>query len=345
MANTCENVDNPRIKTAAYWTAPTMGIEQAKVLARHDLLIVDMENMINSYSSLKLLKALNTDLKLICYSNPMEFYKPMTANRPLQYRYLKEVEENYHDWFLKDLDGNNVVYWNGMIMMNLSSACPRYPLVGNYGKWMAHNIIKDVLSNAIWDGYFMDNGGGNISWINPRMDINNSRLTSSTSYIDKSWYEGLEDFLQEIDYQMGSSFILLANKGSLDFVDILDGRMFENFPNDYLGSTKDFGWHQSMENSQTMSSYGLKYNIFTVKKEDVEFGLASALLLDDVYVAIEQDYAGFPKILETDLGKPLGPYQKDGQAFVRFFQNGKVVVVPNLRLGELYLSSEKLARN
>ncbi|MDA3802478.1 MAG: putative glycoside hydrolase [Patescibacteria group bacterium] len=343
MAFSCEEVDNPPIKTSAYWTSPTMGVEQAKVLARHDLVIVDMENMINNLGSLKLMKALNSDLKLICYSNPMEFYNPGLSNRPLQKKFFKEVEEKYERWFLNDVNGDPVVYWPGMVMMNLSSSCYSYPLVGKYNQWIAKQLVEEVFSYDIWDGYFQDNGGGDISYVDEDMDITNDGYKSSSSYIDKSWYEGVESYLKEIRRVMGSSFILMANKGSLDFLDILDGRMFEKFPNNYLGSKKDHGWHQSMLNAKTMEKYGLRYIIFHVDPNNLTFGLTSSMLMDNVYVAVGQDNPRFNKIFETKVGKALGPYELEDDEFVRYFENGKVIVKPQYKIGEIY-TSQNLAK-
>lgn len=337
-ANSCEQVNNPPAKTSAYWTSPTMGIEQAKALARHDLVIVDMENMINNPAALKLMKSLNRDLKLICYSNPMEFFYPMTANRPIQKRWLQEVLSHYPKWFLKTGDGKNAVFWPGMVMMNLSSACPAYDGI-QYKDWIADKLLKEVLNNSVWDGYFMDNGGANISWVqknkSSQFDINGNGLANTPYEIDNYWAEGIYSFFSRIRQVRGKNFILMANKGSLEFLDLLDGRMFEAFPNDYLGDTEAFGWYQSMYNAEEMQKAGLKYIIFQVPPYHLEFGFASAMLLDNAYIAISQDNPVFPPLLEIDLGKPIEKATVGIYTIFRHFENGSVEVMPGSRFGKI----------
>ena len=347
-ANSCEEVEEKDIKTAAYWTSPIMNIEQAKRLAIHDVVIVDMENMVNNRNSLKTLKGMNPNLKLVCYSNPMEFFLPMVPNRPIQRNWYNEVV-NYPNWFLRTSNGRPAEFWPGMVMMNLSSMCPEYSGL-NYGRWMADKLLQDVLSDPLWDGYFLDNGGGNISWLyegkGTQLDINGNQMANSAQEIDYAWSQGIESFLARIRQVRGSNFIITANKGSVEMLNVLDGRMFEHFPNDYLGSKVNHGWNQSMTNAQRMIDRGSKYVFFQAQSAaSLEFVLASSMLLDNVYFMLGQDNVSDHNIYRAKIGKPLGSFQEIDGTYFRRFTNGRVEVRPQIKWAKIEIHSSPLAQN
>ena len=167
-------------------------------------------------------------------------------------------------------------------MLNLSTACPREGW-RRYYSWMARKLNREVLSDTIWDGYFMDNCTPNISWVSPgNIDINNDGQPNLDERIDKSWEKGVRRFLRRIRRSNNDDFIIIGNKGDHYYLDIVDGKMFENFPNAWLGDEWAEGFEQSIENAKKTGAY----TIFSINSGEVEFGLASALLLDNVYLAI-----------------------------------------------------------
>ncbi len=340
-ANSCERKQGAQreIKTACYWTSPIMAKEQARELAKFSLLIIDMENMFNNKASLRLLKRLNSGIKLICYSNPMEFFVPMMPGRPIQKRWHHETPA-YPRWSLRRGDGSEANFWPGMKMMNLSSLCPDYDEI-KYSQWIADKLLTEVLDDPIWDGYFMDNGGGNISWIfantYSQLDIDDDGVSDSSSKIDQAWEEGIRSFLSRIREAKGDDFILMANKGSVEFMDLLDGRLFEGWVNNYLGSKTNDGWDQCFENAKRMETeFGAKYTVFQVSSSaELDYALASAALLDYVYVAVGQDnYRSYPAF-ELSPGQALGPYWQMADTYYRKFENFKVVVRPSQKRGEI----------
>ena len=340
-ANSCDHKQGAKreIKTACYWTSPIMAKEQARELSKFSLVIVDMENMVNNKASLRLMKRLNPEIKLICYSNPMEFFTPMIPDRSIQKRWYQEAQA-YPLWVLRRNDRSEAHYWPGMTMMNLSSLCPSYNGV-NYFRWMADKLLAEVLNDNLFDGYYMDNGGGSISWLYAnsysQLDIDNDQEPDARNKIDESWYEGIHSFLKIIRDKKGSDFILLANKGSVEFMDLLDGRFFEGWVNDYLGSKANGGWDQCFKNAKLMENeFDAKYTIFQVRQSsELEYALASAALLDHVYVAVGQDnYRSYPAF-DLMPGQALGPYWQVGDTYYRKFENFKVVVRPSQERGEI----------
>ncbi len=324
----------PANQTARYWTSPIIRAENIKNLAQSDLLIVDVENMFNNYNYLVQIKKLNPDLKLLCYTNPMEIWTTRYDNRPWQNSVIDEIVNNRQSWILRQTSNGErslVTFWPGMIIINMSVNCPRENW-RRYYSWMARKLNREVLNDTIWDGYFMDNATSNISWVSPdNIDINNNGQADDNYRIDLSWEKGVERFLKKIRRSNGDDFIIIGNKGDHYFLDIVNGKMFENFPNPWLGDTWADGFKQSIDNAKKTG----EFTIFSINSNEIEFGLASALLLDNVYLAIGQDDDQVYNEFMIDLGKALGPYQRESDKYIRYFKKGKVIVYPLLRKGEI----------
>jgi hypothetical protein len=339
------------VKSTAYWTKPSMSLNDARNLAKHDFLVVDLENKFNNYQVLLALKSFNPKLKLFPYSNPMEIHLVKYNDRPWQNRVIDEIVTTRSAWLLKtitpikregfiatwiakimgdpDRKEDYAKFWSGMLMLNMSSACPR---IGGqtYSEWMAQKLNREVLQDPIWDGYFQDNGTGNISWTNPGViDIDGNQMDDYDAAVDRYWKEGMTNFLLQIKNAHSREFVIITNKGSLDFLNVTSGKWFENFPNDYLGDKWADGWRQCLNNAQKMGMY----TVFQGNRANINFVLASALLLDNVYVAISQDDAGsFPE-LEIETGKALGKYESKGGIYYRDYEKVRVTVDPLKKLG------------
>ena len=319
------------VKSVIYWTSPVMNEREALCLSYYKIAIIDEENIKNNEQELKLIKKLNRNIKLICYSNPMELFSPMVSPRPIQTALAKEILGKYPEWLLKTSLGDNVVYFPGMIMLNLSQNCPVIR-----GKKCSEFLAEQqliILKDSIWDGYFMDNSGGNISWVNPQIDSDNDKIADDSTSLDHAWLNGIKSFATIIKNGMRKGGLLLGNKGSLDLVNLFDGKTFEKFPNDYLGGKKDFGWHKSMNNARQTGTY----TVFTVEPGDLMFGLASALLLDHVYIGVGQNNPIIHSEFREDLGMPLDQADKNDSCYYRLYKNGRVEVFPSQRRGKIVM--------
>lgn len=346
------------IKTAAYWTSPIMYPADVAHLAKHDIVIADLENKFNNRGMLLELKRLNPNLKLFCYSNPMEIFLTKYPTRPWQNAVIDEIVTNRPQWLLKTiaLTENNVhqeqyaKFWPSMIMLNLSASCPK--IKGQtYADWIAKKLQTEILSDPIWDNqYFQDNGTANIAWTYPhgneKIDINGDQKPDNDVFVDATWKKGINNYLSWIRYGEPEKSKLLAflsfkkkrvqskiitNKGDLNLLDKVDGKLFEKFPNDYLGDKWAGGWRQCMHNAERTGPM----TIFQVERNDVMFGLASALLLDNVYLAIGQDDAGYFPELELNLGKARGKMRQEGNTYYRLYERATVRVYPLERRGEI----------
>lgn len=321
-----------KIKKAVYWTAPTMTKSQAEILAKYDLLIVDFENAINNEIFLNLIKVINPEIKLLAYSNPFEIWDQTVIDRPLQGEWIKQIKEKYPDWLLKTATDQKVIFYPGMRLTNMTSTCPHYDVPGlgliNFNDWMSHLLLTKVLNNAVWDGYFMDNAGGNIAWINDLIDADLNRLPDKVRDLDYNHATGVSNFLKKIRETKGKSFILIGNKGSVEFMDVLDGRMFEFFPNNYLGDKSDFGFWQSLTNAKQTG----KYTVILVKPTDIDFGYATVRLLgNDAYLAVGHNNPNYYEQYDYDLGDP-----QDDQIIIELkTTNGQIIIDPSRKKAKI----------
>jgi len=327
-----------KIKTAIYWTSPLMSENVVPKIAKFDLAIVDFENAKNNRHSLDSLKKLNPEIKLIAYFNSMEFFDPMVKNRPGQSYWAQEVKTKYPEWLLKTGDGKKAIFYPGMRMLNLTSVCPK--INGEtYGEWMAKQLVTEFRRDSLlgsrdsllWDGGFADNCTPTMSWNFPNhVDANNDGQPDDDAIFDISWFTGYMTHLNIIRKEMGKDFIIIGNKGVTEFMNILDGRMFEGWTNNYLGDKTDDGWWQCLVNAHQTG----KYTIFQVKENNLDFAVASALLLDNVYIAVGQNNPRWYPQFDLNY--------EDGEEIVvsRRFKDGKEIKVsPTKRSGE-FLNSK-----
>ncbi|MFA6194379.1 MAG: putative glycoside hydrolase [Patescibacteria group bacterium] len=316
-----------RTKGTVYGTCPWLGPHAADSLARFDFVILDMENMFNNYDSLVKIKKINPKIKLICYSNPMEIFDPRIGGRPLQNSWTDEIYAKYQSWLLKTNKGNKAIFYHGMRMMNLSSACPKINGV-IYSEWMANILLTKALKDTIWDGYTMDNSGGNCAWMysgKEKIDADNDGKPDADTTLDRTWSEGIRIFLTKIRQAKGKDFIIIGNKGSVEFSDLFDGKIFEDWPNDYLGDKRDNGWWQCMANAKKTGPY----TIFQVSEKNLKFAIASAALLDNVHVAVWQNNYKFYPEFRIDFGKPIDTFRQ--------YENAVIEVDPAKKEAKIFI--------
>ncbi len=317
---------NAQIKFSTYWVSPSIPANMGSKLASDDLLIVDYENLINNRLELEIIKKANPNIKLLIYSNPMEIWTKDIVNRPLANSLRAQMPAAYR---LKKSDGKPVIFWKNMEMMNMSSSCP---VVNGkkYNQFYAEWLLANVLSDPLIDGYFQDNGTPTISWVDPLIDSNNDGKADDPQALNAVWQAGMTQFLRIIRQAKGKDFIIITNKGEKHFFFINDGVMFEKFPNDYLGSKLAGGWYQCIENAK----HAGPYTIFQVDSKNLEFGLASSLLLDEVYITLGQNIQ-VPNQFRTPTGKAISAMYKKGKLICRDYELVTVEVNPELKTGRL----------
>jgi hypothetical protein len=272
----------------------------------------------------------------------MELFWLSQDSRPLQKKILVEAKAN-GKWWLSQPNGEAVIFWPGMRMMNLSMTCPEVN-GERYNQFIANFILEEALSDSVWDGYVNDNSGGDIFWVgnygsNKGIDADNDGVNDNAVALDFSWSAGIHEFLQIIRQAKGKDFIMIGNKGTLEFLDVLNGKMFEEFPNTYLGDDEVGGWYQSIRNYSLAGPFSIIHaKQVPNNPEHRLFVLASALLYDGYY-AYAQDLARyFPEY--RSIGQAEGDVRVmfDG-SWQREFSQATVKVWPKEKKGEIIYKS------
>ncbi len=267
------------IGSAVYWTSPVMPEADMVNIAKHDLAIVDLENLFNNPDQLKQLKRLNPQIKIICYVNFFEIWSaPIPANRPFGARLTQTIEEKFPGWLLKGPDGKQVVFWQGMKILNQSDVCPTIQGY-TYIKYIQEIILENILANPIWDGLFLDNLYDEVSWLGP-IDLDLDGEIDGLGAIDYAWYRGVDAFLAGIRQAKGQNFLILGNHLSLFYQDRVNGRMLEEFPT----KAHNFDWNKVMRLATQWPIV-----IIQGKSTQTEMAFNSSLLIDNAYFCLDNN--------------------------------------------------------
>ena len=313
--------------------------EEAKVLAKWDILIIDMEVQTYSPTSLKLLKELNPNIKLLAYIASQEIRGDSgTLTGTLRQKLYNQI--NYK-WWLKNSSGDNVSWWPGNPIVNVSSDAE---LVNNE-RWsdvLPRFVKENLIDSGYWDGVFYDNVWDNLSFMSSyNIDLNRDGQAEDMAQINEKWKNGMITLLNNTRSLLGQD-ALVAGNGGESYYKLLNGVLYEHFP--------DQGWAETLNKYRFVNQNGyqpslsiLNSNVNNTGSETdyktMRFGLASALL-DDGYYSFDRGDESHHELwwydeYETSLGKPAndafniagnnsGKF-KEG-VWRRDFKNGLVVV-------------------
>ena len=269
-----------------YWKTP-ITMEETLLLAKWDMLALDMKAQVDSSQAIKKIRELNPDIIILAYT---------TANEVPGER-LKIMEPSgaglWHDlisgikpeWYLKTYQGERVSYWpdnwsiNQYIKNNLGQG---------YNDYLVDFYDKKVLTTGLWDGLLFDNVWNSLAWVNPKIDIDGDGNQDSQSKIDQLWQTANRDFFQKLRNRLGNKYLILGN-GEGSYSDYTNGRMFESFPEFWEG-----GWVGSMERYRNVNYWGYqpRINIINADSDNtgqyldsagMRYGLVSALMYDGYY--------------------------------------------------------------
>ena len=276
------------IGSAIYWTQPTISDIEATIIARHDIAIVDLENLFNNPDNLREIKQINPRCKVLAYVNFFEVWQnPVPTPRPFGTRMTQTITSQFSDWLLVRPDGQPVSFWEGMQSLNLSDLCPVVQGY-TYTRYMQDILLENVLNDRVWDGIFLDNLWNKISGFG-LLDLDRDGQEEDSRTIDYQWYRGVSQFLTGIRQAKGSRFQIWGNHLSLFWGETVSGRLLEDFP------TQDWSWEEAMAISEQLPAV-----IFQGKGQKIEMAFNSSLLLDNAHFAFGQNMA-VPESMLTKL--------------------------------------------
>lgn len=267
------------IGSAIYWTQPTINEVEATIIARHDLAIVDVENLFNNPENLRAIKQINPKCQVFAYVNFFEVWQsPIPPHRTFGTRMTKTITSQFSDWLLVKADGQPASFWPGMQTLNLSALCP--VIQGyTYNQYLQDVLLENILNDKVWDGLFLDNLFDKMSWLG-YLDLDRDGQADDSRTIDYHWYRGVSQFLTGIRQAKGSRFQIWGNHLSLFWKDTINGRFLEDFP------TQDWCWEEAIAISEQLPS-----TIFQGKGRNIDLAFNSSLLLDNSYFCFSQNTA------------------------------------------------------
>lgn len=312
--------------------------DEAKQLARWDVLIIDMDVQTYSPQSLALLKKLNPKIKLLAYIAAEEIRGDSgTLNGTLRQKLYNQIDPS---WWLKDNQGKSVAWWEPNPMVNLTKAAPTI----NGKRWsdvLPLFVKNDLIDTGYWDGVFYDNVWDNISFMQSfNIDLNQDGQTESMIEINDQWREGMTDLLVNTRNVLGEDALIMGNGGDYYYKN-LNGVLYEHFP--------EKGWAETMKKYSFVNSGGVQPSLSILNTnvqnngnnkdyKKMRYGLASALL-DDGYYSFDNGDQSHNEVwwydeYEASLGAPANDafnIANNSKNFIegfwrRDFKNGLVLV-------------------
>lgn len=328
-------------KMAVHWYLPTMTVGQAERLKGYDMFIGDPEVFFSSREAISQLRRDNPEIKLICYVNPVEWFNPMFKDKPWSIKVINFLN-TVPQWWLRGTDGKILSFWTGMQTADCRIDCPRI-MVGdksqNYIEFFSEVFIENILKSYKFDGVLEDmmldqiNFLGHYGLNRHGVDGNRDGRNDDSVALNQSWVKGLDHFARAIRSFGGPNFLIFSNPGNQSFLESVDGKQFENFPEIFVNESDTVyqGWHDNLNRAGKM-----KAAIFNSREETGKyfFTLCSAMLLNNVYFSYVQNKPFNPKWL-LYLGKPLGRHKAVGEEEMRQFENGEVFVNPRLQMARV----------
>ncbi|MDO8668797.1 MAG: putative glycoside hydrolase [Candidatus Buchananbacteria bacterium] len=325
-----------------YWKTP-ITMEEVPLLAKWDMLALDMKAQVDSAEAILKIRELNPDIIILAYT---------TANEVPRER-LQIMEPGgtglWHDlisgispeWYLKTYQGENISYWPGNLSMNqyVSDRSGNF-----YNDYLINFYTNKVLSTNLWDGLLFDNIWNTAAWVNPDMDMDGDGQKDSENKINQLWQVGNRIFFKNLRDRLGDKYLILGN-GEGSYSEYTNGRMFEGFPEFWEG-----GWVGSMERYFIVNAKGYqpRINIINADSDNtgqytnssrMRYGLTSTLLYDGYYsfdwgTEKREDFWWYDEF-DINLGQPKSKPinlldQKNGRikegVWKRDFENGLAIV-------------------
>jgi len=267
------------IGSAIYWTSPVMTETDVAMIAKHDLAIIDIENLFNNPDNLREIKQINPQCRVLAYVNFFEIWQsPIPPNRPFGSKLNQTITSQFSDWLLVRDDSQLASFWPGMQPLNLSDLCP--VIHGyTYTRYMQEILLENILNDRVWGGLFLDNLFDRVSWLG-NLDLNRDGQVDDSRTVDYHWYRGVSRFLTGIRQAKGSNFQIWGNHLSLFWKDTVNGRFLEDFP------TQDWCWEEAMAIAGQLPEV-----VFQGKGRGMDLAFNSSLLLDNAYFAFGQNMA------------------------------------------------------
>ncbi len=336
---------------------------EARELSKWDVVILDMENQENNPELIRLMRQLNSDIKILAYITSQEIID--NANDYSGAWLRKELSSQIiNEWYLKDEQGNRVVNWPNTSMFNISDKVDVNLQGYKLNELLPHFVHEKLQVSGLWDGVFYDNIWGDIAWVGSgNLDFDNDGKRESALVSNSLWAAGTAKMLNLTRTLCGSNFIILGNgRIHWPYQSILNGSMLEAFPSSWEnGGT----WSGSMESYKKLPTLNAKplvsvVNVFDKDKTNyrlMRYGLASTLL-GEGYFSFDYDvsnhgqtwwYDEYAVKLGTSQSEPYNLLDSENETWQpglwrRDFKNGVAIVNSTNKTQTFLFSKEEFEK-
>lgn len=272
----------PRL--ANYFLKWEISSDEARELAKWDLLILDMETQQTSREQILKIRELNPQVIILAYLTPQEildqadFYKQAFLRQDLT-KHLSAA------WWLKDAAGQKISNWPGTSLLNLSEGAGFNSQGQRWNDYLPLFVRDKIQASGLWDGIFYDNIWSDISWLNQGdIDLNNDGQAEGQDELKSLWLAGVKKLLNTTRSLLGSDFLIVVNGHSEgEYQKIVNGLMFESFPSPWENGGS---WSASMKTYIQLPFINIAPSLPIINISETDpanyrhfrFGLASALL-------------------------------------------------------------------
>lgn len=272
----------PRLSN--YFLSWELSDEQARELAKWDLVILDMEHQVKNKEKILKMRELNPKIIILAYIATQEIRSDaiqLLQYIPLRAELYQGIQSN---WWLKRPDGAKISWWPGTEMLNVTDVAPT--INGqNWGDYFSNFVTEKILVSGLWDGIFFDNTwNGLTGMVGDNLDIDGDGAVETKSEIESAYRRGMASVFGKIR-AAGPQYLLMGNDG--DIFTELNGMQLENFP--YAR-----GWSKMLKDYIAFQGVGFPpaFSAFNANTANIggrddyqkaRYGLTSALLADGFY--------------------------------------------------------------
>ncbi|HZJ40640.1 MAG TPA: putative glycoside hydrolase [Candidatus Saccharimonadales bacterium] len=280
----------PRL--ANYYLKWELSDDEARQLAKWDLLVLDMEVQENSPEALALIKKLNPQVIILAYVTSQEIIDGIENSAGGTNAYLRsELSQNIVDsWWLRDKDGNRISNWPYTYMLNLSDGAGNNQAGNKFNDYLPEFVNNKIAGGGFFDGVFYDNTWGDIAWINGgNLDLNNDGQQDSITQANNLWSAGFKKMLEKTRALVGDNFIIAGNGNTFaGYQKLINGMMLESFPSSWENGGTWAGSMESYLKYPALNRYPQVPIINVNRKNQFDysafrFGLTSTLLGNGFY--------------------------------------------------------------
>lgn len=276
-------------RTANYFLKWEISDNEARELAKWDVLILDMEVQENSRQQLLKIRELNPSIIILAYINGVEQVDNAEDynKAELRQRLARNINSS---WWLKDSGGNKISNWPYNSMLNLTNSAPTNSDGKRYNDYLPRFVVDEIKASGLWDGVYYDNTWGDISWLNTgNIDADGDGSRDSSLALDQSWSTGFKKVLSKTRELAGPEFIIVGNGKVFEpYQNLLNGSMLESFPSSWenggtwAGSMKTYLKLPVLNSSPNLSVLNVT-NKNQLDYRRFRFGLTSALMGNGFY--------------------------------------------------------------